>query len=370
MSNLPIFDIAGSALQAQSVRMSTIASNLSNADTVAGSADAVYKPLEPIFQAVTSKDDPNITSVKVKEITQSEAAPIKRYEPGHPLADADGYIYQPDVDPVAQMVNLISTSRNYQAGVEMLTTAKNWPWPPDHGPLRPAAPDTAMTTAVNNQTSQDVYSALGLNAPQQQRHEKKNTLDQADFLRLMTEQLQHQDPLKPMDNTQMVAQMAQMSTVQGITDLNKTVKGFQESMASDQVLRGAALVGHQVLVPSEKLVLEKEGSVEGTVAAPSAGIITVDITDANGAKVTSLSVEATAAGETAFQWDGKDANGKRMEPGKYSIVANHVDTAGKSTKLSTYVQAPVESVTVGSDGLYLNLKGLGTAPIDYVLRVS
>ena len=83
MSNLPIFDIAGSALQAQSVRMSTIASNLSNADTVAGSADAVYKPLEPIFQAVTSKDDPNITSVKVKEITQSEAAPIKRYEPGH-----------------------------------------------------------------------------------------------------------------------------------------------------------------------------------------------------------------------------------------------------------------------------------------------
>ncbi len=124
MSNLPILDIAGSALQAQSVRMSTIASNLSNADTVAGSADAVYKPLEPIFQAVTSKNDPNITSVKVKEITQSEAAPIKRYEPGHPLADGDGYIYQPDVDPVAQMVNLISTSRNYQAGVEMLTTAK------------------------------------------------------------------------------------------------------------------------------------------------------------------------------------------------------------------------------------------------------
>ncbi len=145
-----------------------------------------------------------------------------------------------------------------------------------------------MTTAVNNQTNQDVYTALGLNAPNSNATKKKNTLDQADFLRLMTEQLQHQDPLKPMDNTQMVAQMAQMSTVQGITDLNKTVKGFQESMASDQVLRGAALVGHQVLVPSEKLVLEKEGNVEGTVAAPSAGIITVDITDATGAKVTSL----------------------------------------------------------------------------------
>ncbi len=58
-----------------------------------------------------------------------------------------------------------------------------------------------MTTAVNNQTNQDVYTALGLNAPNSNATKKKNTLDQADFLRLMTEQLQHQDPLKPMDNT-------------------------------------------------------------------------------------------------------------------------------------------------------------------------
>lgn len=124
MSNLPIFDIAGSALQAQSVRMSTIASNLSNADSLAGSPEAVYKPLEPIFQAVTSRHDRNLTGVQVKEVTQSDAAPIKRYEPGHPLADGEGYVYAPDIDPVAQMVNLISTSRNYQAGVEMLSTAK------------------------------------------------------------------------------------------------------------------------------------------------------------------------------------------------------------------------------------------------------
>ena len=78
MSNLPIFDIAGSALQAQSVRMSTIASNLSNADSVAGSAQAAYKPLEPIFQAVTSRQDPRLTGVQVKEITQSEAPPLPR----------------------------------------------------------------------------------------------------------------------------------------------------------------------------------------------------------------------------------------------------------------------------------------------------
>ena len=77
-----------------------------------------------------------------------------------------------------------------------------------------------------------------------------------------------------------------------------------------------------------------------------------------------------AAGEVAFQWDGTNADGKRMPAGSYTITASHTDSAGAQSKLNTYVQAAVESVTVGSDGLYLNLKGLGTAPLDYVLRVS
>ena len=125
MSNLPIFDVAGSALQAQSVRLNTIASNLSNADSIASSPDAVYKPIEPVFKAVPASGDGSLTGVQVKQIEQTNAAPIKRYDPGHPLADADGYVFAPDVDPVAQMVNLISASRNYQAGVEVLNTAKD-----------------------------------------------------------------------------------------------------------------------------------------------------------------------------------------------------------------------------------------------------
>lgn len=125
MSNLPIFDVAGSALQAQSVRLSTIASNLANADSVASTPEQAYRPIEPIFQAQPSREDSSLTGVRVKEITQSDVPPIKRYEPGHPLADADGYVYAPDVDPVAQMVNLISASRSYQAGVEVLNTAKD-----------------------------------------------------------------------------------------------------------------------------------------------------------------------------------------------------------------------------------------------------
>ncbi len=223
-----------------------------------------------------------------------------------------------------------------------------------------------MSTGVNT----DLYGALGLTAQQATSSKKKDSLDQADFMRLMTTQLQHQDPLKPMDNSQMVAQMAQLSTVQGITDLNNTVKGFQNSMSSDQILRGAALVGHEVLVPSTKLSLEAEGGTSGTVAAPGAGTITIDITDANGVKVDQLSIPASASGEVAFEWDGTDADGERMPAGSYTITATHTDTSGAQSKLNTYVQAEVESVTVGSDGLYLNLKGLGTAPLDYVLRIS
>jgi flagellar basal-body rod modification protein FlgD len=215
----------------------------------------------------------------------------------------------------------------------------------------------------------DIYSSLGLTSSSSTKS-KEESLGQADFLRLMTEQLQHQDPLKPMENSEFLGQLAQFSTVQGITDLNTTVNSFSSSMSSDQVLRGAQLVGHEVLVPSAKMALEDTGSVSGVVAAPSAGTVNFDITDANGTKVKTISVQASAAGEVNFEWDGTDAYGNRMAAGTYSIAATHTDTSGTNSTISTYIQAPVESVTVGSDGLYLNLKGLGTAPISYVLRVS
>jgi flagellar basal-body rod protein FlgC len=124
MSNLPIFDVAGSAMNAQSVRLSTVASNLANADTVSGNPDEVYQAKLPVFNAAPVAGDPGLSGVRVTEVVDSTAAPLKRYEPGHPLADGDGYVYAPDIDPVAQMVDLISASRSYQANVEVFNTAK------------------------------------------------------------------------------------------------------------------------------------------------------------------------------------------------------------------------------------------------------
>jgi len=124
MSTLPIFDVAGSAMNAQSVRLSTVASNLANADSVSGDPNAVYQPKHPLFTTQAVAGDPALSGVRVTEVVDSTAAPLKRYEPGHPLADADGYVYAPDIDPVAQMVDLISASRSYQANVEVFNTAK------------------------------------------------------------------------------------------------------------------------------------------------------------------------------------------------------------------------------------------------------
>lgn len=223
-----------------------------------------------------------------------------------------------------------------------------------------------MSTIAN-----DVYSSLGLGGtPAAAGGKKAESLGQADFLRLMTEQLKHQDPLNPMENSAFLGQLAQFSTVQGIQSLNASVDGFAGAMASDQLLRGATMVGREVLLPSSKVALPGEGEASGIVAAPGPGLVTIEVSDANGLPVRQFTVDAKAAGEVPFAWDGTDASGKRLPEGTYGITAKHVTDTGAATSLSTYVRGRVESVSVGSDGLYLDLEGLGTAPLDHVLRVG
>jgi len=213
----------------------------------------------------------------------------------------------------------------------------------------------------------DIYGA----ASQNQQVKKSDALGQGDFLKLMTEQLKHQDPLKPMENNEFLGQMAQFSTVQGINGLQDTMKGLSETLIGDQVLRGTSLIGHKVLIPSDKIALdESDSEITGAVAATAPGTVNFEIKDETGKLVKTISVPAKSAGEVEFTWDGTDTGGNKMPVGKYSITATQTDNAGETSDLSTYVNALVESVNIGSDGLYLNLKGLGSAPIGYVLRVS
>ncbi len=127
MSLFKIFDIAGSAMSAQSARLSTTASNLANANTVAGSAATAYRSRQPVFQTVMSTSegmDPSSAGVRVAGIVESTAEPAKVQEPGNPLADENGYIYMSNVNPVDELVNMISASRSYQNSVEVLSTSK------------------------------------------------------------------------------------------------------------------------------------------------------------------------------------------------------------------------------------------------------
>ena len=126
MSLFKVFDIAGSSMSAQSVRLNTTASNLANAETVAGSADAAYRSRQPVFQTVMDEQsmDGSSVGVRVSGVTESQAEPVRVHQPGHPNADEDGYVYLSNVNAVDELVNMISASRSYQNSVEVLNTSK------------------------------------------------------------------------------------------------------------------------------------------------------------------------------------------------------------------------------------------------------
>lgn len=128
MSTMSIFEIAGSALTAQSQRMNVTASNLANADSVAGPDGKPYRARQVVFQMSPAQGQAyaqSVGGVRVAGVVESTAPARLQYDPKNPLANADGYIEMPNVDVVAETVNMISASRSYQANVEVINTAKS-----------------------------------------------------------------------------------------------------------------------------------------------------------------------------------------------------------------------------------------------------
>jgi flagellar basal-body rod protein FlgC len=128
MSMLNIFNVAGSAISAQSQRLNVVASNLANADTVAGPDGSAYKARQVNFQTQmmgASADNPGAAGVTVSTISENQAPGRRVHDPKHPSADADGYVTYSNVNAVEEMVNMISASRSYQNNVEVMNTAKS-----------------------------------------------------------------------------------------------------------------------------------------------------------------------------------------------------------------------------------------------------
>jgi flagellar basal-body rod protein FlgC len=121
-------EVSSTALDAQSMRLNTISSNLANANTVSGSRGAAYRAQYPVFETVyndlTAGEGGAASGVKVSGIVHSELPALREYSPSHPLADGEGFIYRPQVNSVEEIANMVEASRSYQSNIEVMNTAK------------------------------------------------------------------------------------------------------------------------------------------------------------------------------------------------------------------------------------------------------
>ncbi len=126
MSVFKVFDVAGSGMSAQMLRLNTVASNLANAETISGNEKDVYQARHPVFESLMqdtgSMDD--MAMVKVRGIMQEETMAIPQYRPNHPLANDEGFVFSPKIDSISEMADMISASRSYQNNIEVLSTTK------------------------------------------------------------------------------------------------------------------------------------------------------------------------------------------------------------------------------------------------------
>ena len=225
-----------------------------------------------------------------------------------------------------------------------------------------------MTPTIDTATLQK----LGLmQSPAPAANKNPTQLGQSDFLKLMTTQLQNQDPLQPLDSTQFLSQMAQFGTVSGIDGLQKSFGQFSTAFTANQALQAAGLVGRTVLVPQDVGTLAAGGVLQGAAQVPT-GVTggTVKIYDMNGQLVRTLPLEPAVGGLAHFSWNGIGDNGSQAPAGTYQ-VRTEASVGGKSTALQTYIAAPVASVILGNSkgGLTLDLEGVGPVALSEVKQI-
>lgn len=223
-------------------------------------------------------------------------------------------------------------------------------------------------SAASGVTDNNPYAALGLGLKKNDDGAGGNALGQDAFLKLMTTQLQNQNPLKPTDNAEFLGQLAQISTVSGVQSLNDSFGALASSLTSYQTLQAAQLVGHKVLVPSSAGYLPSGGTLDGAVAPTGSGDVQVDVVDASGQVVRTLDLGQQSAGVVNFSWDGNNAQGTALDAGTYKLQAR-LTQGSTQTALTTYASSTVQSVQLGADGLTLDLQGIGAFALSDVAQI-
>jgi len=225
-----------------------------------------------------------------------------------------------------------------------------------------------MLDAVDNTA---LYQSLGLGSATEKKVDE-GTLGLNQFLKIMTTQLNHQDPLEPMDNGDFLGQIAQFGTVTGIENLNTSFNAFSDSVTSGQALQAGSLVGRHVLAPVSSGYLEAGSTLRGRIDLPtSATNVKVTVTDQYGQQVRDLNLGSHPSGQLEFAWDGINDIGEYAQPGKYQVSVTAVRGFTNET-LQTQLYSKVDSVTMGSgvNGLMLNLAGSGQLPFAQITAIQ
>jgi flagellar basal-body rod modification protein FlgD len=188
------------------------------------------------------------------------------------------------------------------------------------------------------------------------------------FLKLLVAQMQNQDPLNPMDNAQVTSQMAQISTVQGIEQLNTTLASLLTGMNSAQPLQAASLVGHSVLAPGSSLLLNNGDAEGGAVLAQAVDSLTVTIKDSTGRVLHSVDLGAQPAGTMRFAWDGSTDSGAAAVNGTYQFSLSG-KAGGQNVTPDRLTVGRVTSVTPGDKGVTLSVGGLGDYSLAQIKQI-
>ena len=226
-----------------------------------------------------------------------------------------------------------------------------------------------MSTIDSNQSLNAILDKLGVNKQEEATTKRRDQLGQADFLKLMTTQLQNQDPFAPMDNADFIAQMAQFSTVTGITDMGETLKGMSNQLQEFRIATASNLLGHSVLVPGNLARPDENGEIHGVVDLPSsASTSNIRFTNAQGEILHQVDMGAQPRGLVGFSW--LDIPSEILESGDAIRVEAYADTGNGLEAVSPSVFADVLAATTGNgrDGVQLDVRDYGTISAAEVIK--
>ncbi len=210
-----------------------------------------------------------------------------------------------------------------------------------------------MTTPIDSALLSSMNGTTAASAAKGSTQETKDR-----FLSMLVAQMRNQDPLNPLDNAQVTSQMAQLSTVEGIEKMNRTLAALAENFGSDQLSQAANLIGHNVLVSGNTVSLNDGMGVFGINLENASDSVQISIFDQAGQLVSTVNTGVLPAGEHLFDWDGMNDSGLAMPAGNYRFEAT--TGSGKSlVAVQTLSSGLVQGVARGDDGVELNVQGLG-----------